>query len=653
MKGRFGFWSVMLLLVAAPVVSVERVEIVLDASSGMWAGLGGGPPVFVSVRETLQDYAAAAALRQGRPEVALRIVGGNAALGHDDWCADTSLVAAFGIVDPQACRESLDDLVPRGGRPLVRGLEEAIHDLSDADDRRRIVIITSGPDQCHGDIIATMSRLLEEDPPIEIRIIGLGLDPALTQAARILAPTRNLTDPDDLLEALQWALQPADTRPPVASQLEMQFFYGATPLDSTAIELADATGSERAFSTIENGRARVQLAPGRYRAKIEMSDGPAVELAGLVVGDSGQVIEIHLSDVPQVTIDAIPEQPIAGGLVHIGFWGAPPGATWITLAQPDSSVGSYITRTQAVAGDSEVVLRVPENAAELEIRFVYEPEPGVFQLLGSRRLTTQEPSVHLTAPATVENGKPISISWTGPGHPGDHVSIAPRGAAATDYAFCLQVPGVSGSLTADAPTAIGQYVISYLSPLGNPLDLHPLEVFEVLATLDAPASVEPGDDLEIEWTGPDAPQDYLSIAEAHSPDDEYLSWSPVSGGNPAVLEAPRDPGRFEIRYVRSADGVVLARRSLDVIAVEVELQVPESVPAGTRFSIHWTGSAGPGDFLAVAEVGSDSGKSLDFFFASEGSPANLAAPFEPGTYEVRYVSGSGHEIVSAVPLTVQ
>jgi len=110
-------------------------------------------------------------------------------------------------------------------------------------------------------------------------------------------------------------------------------------------------------------------------------------------------------------------------------------------------------------------------------------------------------------------------------------------------------------------------------------------------------------------------------------------------------DALREAGEHE-------ESLAVARRGLEVAAVQIELNTPESVRAGMRFKVQWTGSARSGDFLAVAKIGSSTGDSLDFSFATAGSPSTLAAPFEPGEYEVRYVSGSDLEVVVAAPLTV-
>jgi Ca-activated chloride channel family protein len=641
------------LLLAAPFcTAVERVEIVLDASAGMWQHLEGGPPHFIAVREALQNYVAAAVQRQGRPEVALRIVGGGSSLTDGDWCRDTRLLLTFGVIDSASCREVLADLVPSGGLPLVYGLEQAVNDLGDAPDKRRIVIITSGSDQCHGDVIAAIRGILAADPPIEIRIIGLGLDRNLANAATLLAPTRNLFDPAALPDALAWALQPADTRPAVARQVEILLTLGVSPLTSASIELTDPTGSERAYAALENGRAGVQLAPGRYRAEIQVENRPVIELAGLVIGGANQTINLGLSESPPVTLEVDPQEPLAGGTAYIGFWGAPAGTTWVELATPETALGSYLARAAARKGRGEVALDLPDSASELEARFIFEPQPGISQLLGVRRFETQFPRARIESPEKVENGKPITISWTGPGHPGDHIAVTAVADDSSDSAICRPTTRNTGSFTTRAPEEPGDYVISYRSARGTILDRRSLEVFEVLATLGGPDSAAPAEELSIPWTGPDVPQDFISIAFPGADDDEYLRWVPTEEGNPARLRAPSEPGIYEIRYVRSVDSAVLARRVLEVLETEGELLVPKSVAAGTRFHVRWTGTAHPGDYLAVAEVGSRARDSIDFSFATSGGTLTLAAPFEPGQYEVRYISGSDHAVVDAVPLTV-
>ena len=199
----------------------------------------------------------------------------------------------------------------------------------------------------------------------------------------------------------------------------------------------------------------------------------------------------------------------------------------------------------------------------------------------------------------------------------------------------------------------GAYIIRYTSATGRVLARSHLEVFEILATLEGPHEAGPGQLVTIAWTGPDAPQDYLSIADPTAADDEYLMWSPTASGNPTRLFAPKTAGTFEIRYVRAEDGAVLARLPLEIVVAPISLVVPPFVAAGTRFEVGVNGTAVAGDLVTIAHEDSEPLERVDWSYADAGNPLTLAAPFERGRYEVRYVAGATREIVARVPLRVQ
>jgi len=221
-----------------------------------------------------------------------------------------------------------------------------------------------------------------------------------------------------------------------------------------------------------------------------------------------------------------------------------------------------------------------------------------------------------------------------------------------DYAACILAES-GGPVTLAAPIVPGAYDIRYISNLGKILSRSTLEVFEVLATLDGPAEVSAGEEFEVTWTGPDASQDYLSIAEPGAANETYLEWAPTSEGDPLRLQAPRYTGEFELRYVRAADGEVLARHRMTVAAEAVSLRAPAEVDAGSRFEVEWSGTPGDGDFIVVAREGAVARKHFDWSYTTAGRSLTLAAPFRPGQYEVRYISGSEVKILARQPLVVR
>jgi Ca-activated chloride channel family protein len=98
---------------------------------------------------------------------------------------------------------------------------------------------------------------------------------------------------------------------------------------------------------------------------------------------------------------------------------------------------------------------------------------------------------------------------------------------------------------------------------------------------------------------------------------------------------------------------VLIAATLSVVPTEITLKAPQRVSVGTRFNVRWTGPDRPGDYLAVAARGSAPQHHEDWCYTSVGSPASLAAPFEAGDYELRYVSGAGAEVLATLPIVVR
>lgn len=172
------------------------------------------------------------------------------------------------------------------------------------------------------------------------------------------------------------------------------------------------------------------------------------------------------------------------------------------------------------------------------------------------------------------------------------------------------------------------------------------------ASVEASSSVLAGESVEVRWTGPDAAEDFISLASPEDPGDAYVAWERTDDGNPIVLTAPLDPGIYEVRYVSGTGAEVLAQSPVEVSAAAIELQAPPTVVPGQRFEIRWTGSTVPGDFVAVSRPNAPPHRFLDWASTAPGSPVTLAAPTHPGTYEVRFIRKSGLEILARIQVEV-
>jgi len=176
---------------------------------------------------------------------------------------------------------------------------------------------------------------------------------------------------------------------------------------------------------------------------------------------------------------------------------------------------------------------------------------------------------------------------------------------------------------------------------------------EIPATLTAPSEIAAGAEIELTWSGPEGPEDFLSIARMDSADGDYMDWARVDEGNPTRFTAPLQPGAYELRYIDGETGEVRGRSALEVVAIPIELRVPATATAGLRFEVAWNVHAAAGEFVAITRRGSENAPYLDWATTTTGSPTTLAAPPRPGIYEVRYYARGGIEILARVEIEVR
>jgi Ca-activated chloride channel family protein len=638
------------LLIARVGGGADRVEIIIDDSAAMWSTLGGKVARVVALRQALAGFALATSLQDNDLEIGLRTMGGRHELIDDGACDDTGLIVPIGPVVPAQWQEALGDLFPRGRRPLARSLSAALKDL--ADSGGRIVLITAGGDECRSDVATVLAELAEKEAAVKIRVIGLSMDRKTALALTGTVPIRNLSDAATLLDTLFWAANPSETPSTKPMDMELRLSRDGQPVAEAEIILAADFQEETWTATISGGAARISLPTGRYHASLTGPDIAPVEFAGIVHSPNGDMIDLALQSSPPVTLAVAPERPISNGSVLVDYWGAPGGAAWVTVASADAPLGAYLVRRPVTGSSGMAVLRLPGLTRKLEARLVHETSDGILELLGRTGFQCTHGAAKIDGPEEIESGTPLSLGWEAPNQPGDHITIALADGPRENYAACI--PTMSGGpATLAAPIVPGAYDVRYISSLGKMLASSTLEVFEVLATLEGPAEISAGEELEIIWTGPNGSQDYLSIAEPGADNEAYLEWALTGQGNPLRLRAPRRTGDFELRYVRAADGEVLARRPFRVVAEAVSLRAPPEVEAGSRFVVEWSGTSGRGDFIAIAKESAAASRHLDWSYTTSGRRLTLAAPVRPGRYEVRYVSGANVEILARQPLMVR
>jgi Ca-activated chloride channel homolog len=120
-------------------------------------------------------------------------------------------------------------------------------------------------------------------------------------------------------------------------------------------------------------------------------------------------------------------------------------------------------------------------------------------------------------------------------------------------------------------------------------------------------------------------------------------------------------------FVNAADAEQLAsalQGAVEEVVVEepapaaregVTLTVPATAPAGQFVEVSYDGpDLDKGDYLTIVPVGAEDGAYEDYTYVNlTEKKLTLTTPFEPGSYEVRYVNDSNGGVLATAPITLE
>ena len=170
-------------------------------------------------------------------------------------------------------------------------------------------------------------------------------------------------------------------------------------------------------------------------------------------------------------------------------------------------------------------------------------------------------------------------------------------------------------------------------------------------TISAPGTVDPGQAVEV------------TIAGSRG-DGRIEIWGPVSRGEEgrliesipapagaAALNAPAEPGTYELRYFEGPK-TVRARFILDVAGVPIMLSVPGYIGAGYDAKILWRGPGSAGDMIQIYDPahGAVLAEAPAAGRMGAENTTILRFPERTGSYEIRYWSGAWRVALRSLPI---
>ena len=173
------------------------------------------------------------------------------------------------------------------------------------------------------------------------------------------------------------------------------------------------------------------------------------------------------------------------------------------------------------------------------------------------------------------------------------------------------------------------------------------------------ADVRAGDTVELTVTGlPDVPGLWIALAAVDAPIGAYHDWDyPPTRHDRVLLRLPDAPSTLEFRLYRDAVGrtELLARSAPFLPAPQpASLHAAAEVAIGSRFAVAWTGPDRAGD--AVVLIGPTgvvpAVPALASAPTAAGQPLHLDAPWSPGRYHLRYLTGADQVVLAQIDIDV-
>ena len=172
-------------------------------------------------------------------------------------------------------------------------------------------------------------------------------------------------------------------------------------------------------------------------------------------------------------------------------------------------------------------------------------------------------------------------------------------------------------------------------------------------SVQAPATANVASEFEVTWQGPDNNSDYIAIARPDQPPGGQVGYTYTRKGSPLKVQAPSDPGTYEVRYILRQGSKLLAKTTIEIKAVSAKVHPPASANVNAEFEVQWQGPDYKSDYISIARPDQSPGSYVTYTYTRKGNPVKIKAPKEPGTYEVRYIMGQGSKVLDKATITIK
>lgn len=644
------------LLGAAFAAETNRMVLVLDASGSMWGQIDGKAKIEIA-KEVVAELI---------DQIPADFQTGLTVYGHrrKGDCTDIEMVIPVGPHHAAAMKAKVQTISPKGKTPLSGSVKQAAQALRYSEERATVVLVSDGLETCDIDPCELAAELAMSGVDFSVHVIGFDIGKEDQQRLRCLADKTGglflaASDAGSLREALLKTVEEVKAPlPPVVEDPGTAVLKGPASVPAGSAfkvkwEGPDSRGDYIAIS--EKNAKDLHHKDYAYTKKGNPADFTAPGEVGdhelrYIHGHTGKAIgrtDIQVTPV-QAAVQAPAEADVAVEF-EVKWQGPDYPSDYIAIARPDQRAGSQLSYTYTQRGNP-LKLQAPSEPGSYEVR--YMPARGG-KMLAKTTIEIKGVGASLQAPAVADVATEFDVSWRGPDNKSDYIAIArpdQKPGIQVNYTYT----SAGNPLKVRAPSDPGTYEVRYMLGRGGKLLAKTtIEVKAVSASVQSPASANVASEFEVNWQGPDNPSDYIAISRPDQSSGSQIGYTYTSRGNPLMVRAPSDPGIYEVRYMLGNGSKLLARTSIEIKAVGAKVHPPASANVNAEFDVEWQGPDYESDYISIARPDQGPGSYLTYTYTRHGNPAQLKAPKEAGTYELRYIMGQGSKVLDKKAITIQ
>ncbi len=396
----------------------------------------------------------------------------------------------------------------------------------------------------------------------------------------------------------------------------------------------------------------VSLGRGAYRVTAYWTAQEIEQSVDFVVVDQArEIVVVFPAPLAQATVTA-PATAVAGSTIEVGWTGPDYQNDFIGVGRADAEEAEQWQNYTRTSEGSPLRLVMPTEPGAYMIRYFVDQDRTA---LAEVQITLTPAQATLTVPATAVAGSSIEVGWTGPDYPNDFIGVGSAGAEGAEQWQNYTRTSDGSPLRLVMPTEPGAYVIRYFVDQDRTvLAEAQITLTSAQATLTLPATAVAGSSIEVGWTGPDYPNDFIGVGRAGAEGaEQWQNYTRTSDGSPLRLVMPTEPGTYQIRYFVDQDRSILADAQITLTAATATLTATATAAIGSSVEVAWTGPDYPNDFIGVGRADAEGAEQWqNYTRTSDGSPMRLVMPTEPGAYVIRYFVDQDRRVLAEVPITL-